>query len=348
MVFEIVGAASEWLTARALARRMGAHRPADVTVGRLVELLDRLVAATVLQRSDLAPSPSDAAMRKWRDWNPAAGFFHGATKDLLFVEDDGLPWSPHEDTRTGPTLSTAGGGRDEIPSHIELVAPDSHGPLLRVLRQRRTWRRFSSGALSERQVSTLLWWTAGVQAWLHTPQGERVALKSSPSAGARHPINVYVLARNVAGVAPGFYAYDGERHRLRGIKGQRPGDVRQFLPRQHWYERSAVVLFFCAEFGRTMSRYRFPRAYRAIAAEAGHLCQTFCLVATAMGIAPFSTMALAEDAIDRELGLDGITESVLYAAGAGCPAPSGIASAPPGMTGVRIRQRNAPHRRPKA
>ncbi len=74
-----------------------------------------------------------------------------------------------------------------------------------------------------------------------------------------------------------------------------------------------------AVFPRTQWKYNFARAYRVVLAEAGHLCQTFCLTATWLGLAPFCTMALADTRIERDLGVDGVTESVLYAAGVGRP-----------------------------
>ena len=43
----------------------------------------------------------------------------------------------------------------------------------------------------------------------------------------------------------------------------------------------------------------------------------FCLTATALGLAPFCLMGLADSLIERDLGIDGITESILYAAGVG-------------------------------
>jgi hypothetical protein len=53
--------------------------------------------------------------------------------------------------------------------------------------------------------------------------------------------------------------------------------------------------------------------------DAGHLCQTFCLVATWLGLAPFCTAAFEDSLIERDLGLDGIRESALYVAGVGTP-----------------------------
>jgi nitroreductase len=72
-----------------------------------------------------------------------------------------------------------------------------------------------------------------------------------------------------------------------------------------------------AVFDRVQWRYPYARAYRAVLAESGHLCQTFCLVATWLGLAPFCTMALADSRIERDLKIDGVSESVIYAAGVG-------------------------------
>ena len=53
--------------------------------------------------------------------------------------------------------------------------------------------------------------------------------------------------------------------------------------------------------------------------DAGHLCQTFCLVATWLRLAPFCTLALKDSVIEKDLDLEGISESVIYVAGVGLP-----------------------------
>jgi SagB-type dehydrogenase family enzyme len=93
----------------------------------------------------------------------------------------------------------------------------------------------------------------------------------------------------------------------------------RYLPEQDWYEDAAALVFFVASFERIRWRYAYARAYRAAFIEAGHLCQTFCLTATWRGLAPFCSMALADSTIERDLDLDGISESVLYTAGVGIP-----------------------------
>ena len=138
----------------------------------------------------------------------------------------------------------------------------------------------------------------------------------------------------------------------------RDGVVR-YLPQQYWYGDAAALVLFAASFERQLSRYPYSRAYRAALVEAGHLCQTFCLTATWRGLAPFCSIALADSTIERDLGLDGIRESVLYAAGVGVPdggmeagfAPRDVTPAPvrPNPTFIRKRSRapaiTAPRRR---
>jgi nitroreductase len=70
-------------------------------------------------------------------------------------------------------------------------------------------------------------------------------------------------------------------------------------------------------FPRVQWKYSFARAYRVVLLEAGHFCQTFCLIATWLKLAPFCTAALADSTIEQALGVDGATESVLYAMGVG-------------------------------
>jgi SagB-type dehydrogenase family enzyme len=111
------------------------------------------------------------------------------------------------------------------------------------------------------------------------------------------------------------------------VKQRGPRRISDYLPGQEWYDAASAVMLMTSVFERVQWRYQYARAYRAIMAEAGHLCQTFCLVGTWLGLAPFCTMALADSRIERDLGVDGVSESVIYAAGIG-PRPPGVAWAP--------------------
>jgi SagB-type dehydrogenase family enzyme len=217
--------------------------------------------------------------------------------------------------------------RERVPLHakkypgarlIRLEVPEYAGEFPRVLRERRTWREFAKEPVPKQMVGRLLHLSFGVQEWLRVPKDGRFALKTSPSGGALHPGEAYLLARNVEGIPPGIYHYDAVGHRLQEWRrGTSKDEIQKLLAGQWWFRNAALVVFLTAVFPRTQWKYKYARAYRAVLAETGHLCQTFCLTATWLDLAPFCTMALADTRIEKVLGVDGISESVIYAMGAG-------------------------------
>jgi SagB-type dehydrogenase family enzyme len=172
-------------------------------------------------------------------------------------------------------------------------------------------------------LSQLLFYTWGVTDYLRPSLLGKLPLKTSPSAGARHAIEVYVLALRVQGLHRGLYHYSPDHHRLEKLRGAPGGKTAsQYCAGQNWVQNAAALFIMTAVWERSMWKYRFPRAYRTILLDAGHVCQTFCLMATHLHLAPFCTAALKDSMIEKDLGLDGVNESVLYVAGAGVPAPA--------------------------
>jgi SagB-type dehydrogenase family enzyme len=264
-------------------------------------------------------------MQAWEPWNPAAGFFHHATRDVKYVDADvgeGTLNRKRKATRPPSPIKKMRGARQ-----TRLPKPEATDPFTSVLLERRTWRHFSKASVSLADVGALLHLTAGVQRWAPTAAG-RVPLKTSPSGGATHPGELYAVALNVQGLSRGLYHYRADTNALEFVKGgATPADVERYLPTQWWYRRAALVVFFAAVVDRSLWRYAYARAYRALLIEAGHQCQTFCLTATALGLAPFCCMALADSVIEKDFGMDGISETVLYAAGVGAK-PAGLDWAP--------------------
>ena len=158
-----------------------------------------------------------------------------------------------------------------------------------------------------------------MQQWASTPDGE-VPLKTSPSGGARHPIECYVVVRSISGLKAGIYHYAADRHLLERVNGAIPVDrMRAYVPESEYFAKASAMVFFTAVFERQLWRYPYSRAYRAALVEAGHVCQTFLLAATSLGLAPFCLMGLADTLVEKDLGIDGIRETVLYCAGVGRP-----------------------------
>lgn len=274
----------------------------------------RLVDVGLLRRSDAAPVTSDRAFAAWHAWMPQAALFHFATKDVRYATDG----------EVRQRRSSVPAPLKHYPRHrrVKLFPVENRGVFPRVLQDRRTWRRFGHGALAQNELSTLLGLTWGVQHWMHVPGQRRMALKTSPSGGARHSIEAYVLALRVRGLKPGLYHYAPDAHALVRLRsGATPDQVGRYLPAQPGYRRAAAIVIMTSVFARARARYPYSRAYRSVLIEAGHLCQTFCLLATWLGLAPFCTMALADSVIERDLEIDGISESVIYVAGVGTRPP---------------------------
>jgi SagB-type dehydrogenase family enzyme len=255
---------------------------------------------------------------EWSEW-PAAAFFHFATKNGTFPTD----------------LQQRERELGEKATHHPQPPPTKHidGPRLRLpdigvsstdlqstLTKRRTWRRFSREPVPTAALGTLLNATFGVQARGTVPGQGPVIVRTSPSGGSRHPVEAYVLAWNVDGLTPGAYHYDSDTMEL--VDLQRPiaaNDIPALLAHQTYFAGAAAAVIMCPVFARTMWRYGHSRAYRTVLIDTGHLGQTFCLVATALGLAPFTTMAFSESGLEALLGLDGVSECPIYVAGVGMP-----------------------------
>jgi SagB-type dehydrogenase family enzyme len=148
-------------------------------------------------------------------------------------------------------------------------------------------------------------------------------LKTSPSGGGRHPIEVYPLVLRVDGLSPGIYHYRVETDTL-GLLSSDVDDAlaARLVASQDWISDAAVVFLMTAVLERSMWKYKHAHAFRVVLMDAGHLGQTFHLVCTALGLAPFTSAANDAAAVENLLGIDGIDEVVVYTAATGWPVRS--------------------------
>ena len=322
-----------WRSPGELIAHLNEYKPSSLR--RAIALLHK---HSFLQRSGKRRPPCEQALKNWGEWNPAAGFFHLSTKDAEFYQDT------EDEFRRVLLLAKLQATpkpfkRYPHVAQVHLPKPKVDGEFPRVLLSRRTWREFSAKPVGLPELATLLGLTWGIQSWAKVPRLGSAALKTSPSGGALHPVEAYLLARKVRGLRPGLYHYDGAAHRLDSLqRGATSRQIVKYLAGQWWFGDASFVVFMTAVFERTQWKYDYPRAYRAVLMEAGHLCQTFCLTATWLGLAPFCTIAFNDSSIERMLGVDGISESVLYAVGAGIRPPD-ERHAHLGTMGARVRWR---------
>ena len=311
---EVLDYFSEWRTSQEAIAHFADHAPGSVR-----SALSQLVKRGLLLLKDSSEAAQDSRIAKeWKAWLPE-GSFHFSTKDAAYVDSS---WSLARLKSTLPKtpapriFKTVKGPKKTLPAR---TFPDSE--FIRVLMARKTHRRFSNQEVTLETLSQLLSLVWGVTGYLNAGMFGKLLHKTSPSGGARHPGEVYVMALRVKGLKPGLYYYHPAHHYLKMISSNATRQMAWLYCARQDHARNAAALFLMtAVFGRTMWKYFLPRAYRVVLLDAGHLCQTFCLVATWLGLAPFCTAALKDTLIETDLGIDGIRESVIYVAGVGLPA----------------------------
>jgi SagB-type dehydrogenase family enzyme len=282
------------------------------------EAILKLIDAELLLECDSPAAARDELLDSlWRPWLPQGGY-HFLTKDAPFAGDD---WTLEQKMQAIAGAPQPPQFKKTGAKSMSLPLPEKESDsFFETLHARRTWRTFSQQPASLESVSKLLQTTWGVQGYVESPGFGPLVLKTSPSGGARHPIEVYLMALRVDGLDPGLYHYDVKNHALELVSpGASPQAACDYCADQRYVANAAALFIMTGVFARTMWKYQHPRAYRVVLLDAGHLGQTFCLTATRLGLAPFSTAALKDTLIERDLGIDGISESVLYIAGIGMP-----------------------------
>lgn len=179
------------------------------------------------------------------------------------------------------------------------------------LTNRRSHRKYTSEPISLSELSFLLFAAQGVQQELRS-----ASLRPAPSAGARHPFELYAAAFRVDGLEPALYrylAFHGELCLLDDRKDLRTA-AEEALLGQGW--DSAVTLFWTAIPYRTEWRYGVASA-KLVALDAGHSCQNLYLACEAVGCGTCAVGAYDQERCDALLGVDGVEELTVYAAPVG-------------------------------
>jgi SagB-type dehydrogenase family enzyme len=197
---------------------------------------------------------------------------------------------------------------------IDLVAPSEFGAippmdLLSAIRNRESRRRFTSAPLGLSELSYLLWASQGVR--LRLDAGH--ALRTVPSAGARHALETYLCVTNVTGLHSGAYRYLPLEHQLLVVFHD--DSIRQRIVeacfRQQWIAGAAVVFVWAAVPYRMEWRYGLA-AHKVILLDAGHVCQNLYLACEAVGAGACAVAAYDQDLLDELLRLDGNDEFAMY------------------------------------
>jgi len=251
---------------------------------------DRLVTSLLYQAGILRVGEDDDATLA--QWSPTDMLFHFRSRFGRHTLASGGVF------RHAGRIDPPGVDRPHDPNErlVPLPVPTTvtSRPLEDLISVRRSARAFSQHPMTLEQLGTLLWRTmretGRMTMDVAAPDGTSIPFelrrRPMPSGGAAHEIDVYLTIRNVDGVAPGFWRYDGARHVL-----VHRADVDSRFDIM-WYramEASGtsapppVLMTFGARFTRIMWKYE-SMAYAAILKHVGVIYELFYLVATDMDL----------------------------------------------------------------
>lgn len=147
--------------------------------------------------------------------------------------------------------------------------------LAEALARRRSQRHFAARPVALSELAQLLWAAQGRSA-----PGRRTA----PSAGALYPLETYVVAARVEGLAPGSYRYLGDTHALlRRAVPTTPATLQAAAFDQPAVGAAPLLVALVAVEARSAARYGL-RAARYAAFEAGAAAQNLALQAVGLGL----------------------------------------------------------------
>ncbi len=217
-----------------------------------------------------------------------------STVDANLVADDARSEAPEQATqpvRVGP---------DGV---IKLLPAQTEGgrPLMEVLRDRQTKRRYSGKELPLGALSNLLWATFGVN---RPDSGKRTA----PSAMGYNEIDVY------AALPQGLFLYDADAHQLKRVHG---GDIRPLTGKQRLVRSAAVDLVFVADFDKVEDMSDEEADFYATV-DTGYISQNVYLFCASEELATVAIGYLDRDALSKAMKL-GPRQKIILSQAVGYP-----------------------------
>ena len=168
---------------------------------------------------------------------------------------------------------------------------------------RRSQRNFIDQAITAEQLSQILWAAYGVTQPRPDLPNLRGGLRTTPSAGALYPLEIYAIVGNVIGIEPGVYRYISEEHKIvRVIDRDVRAELTEAALRQRMVSDAPASIFYSAVFDRMTGRYG-ERGILYTYIEVGHSAQNVYLQAEALGLGTVAIGAFIDDRVREVLNL---------------------------------------------
>lgn len=250
-------------------------------------------------------------------------------ENTTFRQEHPLAWSFHRNTSRWAfsTLDSEGkyyqtAAKEYPAARFDPLPPPKplQAPLQQAIDNRCSCRRFRDAPVPLADFATVLHSGYGVTG--KSVFGSLEFLEHAlPSAGGLYPLELYLLVRNVEGVAPGIYHYSALHHgleQLRDVLVPRPLNNYLFMG-QDYLTDAGTIIVIAAEVERALCKYG-DRGYRYILLEGGHCAQNINLSASALGLGSCNIGGFFDQELANLLRIDTEVEVPLYSVAVGVPA----------------------------
>lgn len=180
---------------------------------------------------------------------------------------------------------------------IKLPEPEykSTTTIEEALLKRRSVRDYKDEPLTLAEVSQLLWAAQGIT--------DARGFRTSPSAGALYPLELYVVVGNVENMASGVYKYRPDKHELVKVaSGDKRSDLAVASLGQSSIKDSAINIVFSAVYERTTKKYG-ERGIRYVHMEVGHAAQNVYLQAISLNLGTVVIGAFEDENVKRVINI---------------------------------------------
>jgi SagB-type dehydrogenase family enzyme len=183
--------------------------------------------------------------------------------------------------------------------------------LREIIAKRRSNRKFTKKPISATDLSDILYFSMGISG--RPLKDQNTILRMFPSAGAKYPIESYILVHFGDKIIPnGLYHYNPYVHCLDTLlQPISDDDLKNIWLSQPWFKNAAAIIILTAVYGRSTSKYgKYGLVFPYI--EAGHIAQNITLIAEANNLVCCPIGQLKEKELAKLLDVQIDKEDPIY------------------------------------
>ncbi len=192
---------------------------------------------------------------------------------------------------------------------IRLTRENNKGRIFEAIASRESIRKFSKEPMSFKNLSYILFGAGGITRSNEAIDKNR---RSYPSAGARYPIEIYVVSLNIKNLNKGLYHYNVKRNELEVLLKE---DLEKWVLKsfgdEKWLAEAGAIVILTGVLRRNYIKYN-NRGYRYLLIEAGHIAQNIMLLAEELDMATCPLGGFIDNDLDELLDIKEQGEFSVY------------------------------------